>query len=511
MTSYPQSDDSIDLSGRLLGDYQVIRWLGRGGMAEVYLTQQQSLQRHVALKVLKPELAEDAQYVRRFQNEAQAAAALVHANIVQIHEVGCIDGLQFIAQEYVRGQNLKEMLTRVGSMNAQQTVSILRQVAAALCKAAEHGIVHRDIKPENILISTDGTVKVADFGLARKNENKDGTQLTQIGVTMGTPLYMSPEQVEGRPLDGRTDIYSLGVTAYQMLAGRPPFDGDTPLSIALQHVKEEPAPLADARGDVPKELLTLIHRLLSKKPDERCCDASEVLDELDKLPIAGGRSRVDTQSLAGSVKVGGERLESTFDVTQTLAMALNKRPSLGGRVLGWMPVVLAGIVGAALALPLRSGSGDPLEGAQPSSATKIAMIPQEDTVEAQFYRATMAKSDFESAWKSVIEYPDVDPFSETQQLTVNRAKQQLSRWYIKNKQPADAIPYLKELAELDDTQNELRAIGLAWQAIAYRNLEQYDDMSYVLAEVFLLGDFLDPRMYDQLEEMEEELNSQPDL
>src|SRR5687768_9200467 len=224
-----------DLTGRELGDYRVLRRLGAGGMAEVYLAEQRSLGRRVALKVLQTALARDASYVLRFQNEARAAAALVHANIVQIYEVGQSDGVHFIAQEYVPGKNLGELLKRQAALAPRLVLDILRQAAAALCKAGEAGIVHRDLKPDNILLSNSGEVKVADFGLARM-ESIDAKTLTQVGVAMGTPLYMSPEQIEGRAVDVRSDIYSLGITCYHLLAGTPPHSGDTALAVALHHL-----------------------------------------------------------------------------------------------------------------------------------------------------------------------------------------------------------------------------------------------------------------------------------
>ena len=219
-------------------------------MADVYLAEQSSLRRQVAFKVLKRELAKDDVYVRRFHMEAQAAAALVHAHIVQIHEVGCASGIHYIAQEYVAGQNLRELLGRRGQVDVKLVVSVLRQTASALAKAADQGIIHRDIKPENILLTKAGEVKVADFGLARITGNGDSMNLTQTGMTMGTPLYMSPEQVEGRALDPRSDIYSLGVTCYHMLAGEPPFRGETALSVAVQHVKTSPDRLENRRPRV---------------------------------------------------------------------------------------------------------------------------------------------------------------------------------------------------------------------------------------------------------------------
>ncbi len=248
--SSPEPSDVVpvaqsELSGRQLGGYHLLRRLGRGAMAEVYLAEQVSLRRHVALKILKANLALQDSYVKRFRLEAQAAASLVHPNIVQIYEVGCADGLHFIAQEYVQGMNLQELLVRRGAPDLKLALAIMRQAAAALAKAAERGIVHRDIKPENIMLSGHGEVKVADFGLARLSN--DETRLTQEGYTLGTPLYMSPEQVEGKPLDTRSDIYSLGVTCYHMLAGQPPFRGETALNVAVQHLKGEAADLGELR------------------------------------------------------------------------------------------------------------------------------------------------------------------------------------------------------------------------------------------------------------------------
>ena len=195
----------------------------------MYLAEQGSLRRQVAFKVLREALAKEEHYVRRFHNEAQAAAALVHANIVQIYEVGCLEGVHFIAQEYVAGKNLMQLLVRRGPLDIKLAVNILRQVAAALHRAGLRGVTHRDIKPENILLTSAGEVKVADFGLARVTSSDGKVDLTQVGVTMGTPLFMSPEQIEGGSIDPRSDLYSLGVTAYQMLTGP-----EAPISVSRE-------------------------------------------------------------------------------------------------------------------------------------------------------------------------------------------------------------------------------------------------------------------------------------
>lgn len=275
---------SVDLTGTTLGDYEIIRRLGRGGMADVYLADQISLKRNVAFKVLKQSLSSDESYVARFRREAQAAAALVQANIVQIYEVGVISGHYFIAQEYVPGRNLKQHIVRYGSLDSAMTINVIRQVAMALQKAGQFNVIHRDIKPENIILSATGEVKVADFGLARINDKSTG-ELTQVGITMGTPLYMSPEQVEGTPVDPRSDIYSLGITAYHMLAGKPPYDGENALAIAVQHVQNKPDSLLDLRPDVPEDLIRLIEKMTSRSPDERPENASVILKELRKIKV----------------------------------------------------------------------------------------------------------------------------------------------------------------------------------------------------------------------------------
>jgi len=257
-----------DLTGRSFGNYQILRRLGRGAMANVYLAEQTDLRRQVALKILNVALAADERFVKRFHREAQAAASLVHANIVQIYEVGCIEGFHFIAQEYVRGTNLGELLSRRGPISPSFAAALLIQVGAALQRSEQEKIVHRDIKPENIMISASGEIKVTDFGLAQMM-NDGGVELTQVGVTLGTPLYMSPEQASGKTLDTRSDIYSLGVTCYHLMAGVPPFDGETALAVALQHANSDVDRLENHRTDVPANLCRIIHKMLAKSPDKR--------------------------------------------------------------------------------------------------------------------------------------------------------------------------------------------------------------------------------------------------
>ncbi|MFM8736055.1 MAG: serine/threonine-protein kinase [Pirellulales bacterium] len=280
-----------DLSGRVLGGYRLVRPLGSGAMADVYLAEQISLGRQVAVKVLRAATMARPAAVERFEQEARAAAALVHGHIVQIHEVACVDGVHFLAEEYVAGPSLGAWLAARGPLDARQALIVLAQVGSALARAAERGIVHRDIKPENLLLTPAGEIKVADFGLARVlSEHLD---LTHDGTTLGTPLYMSPEQGEGRRVDARSDLYSLGATVYHLVAGRPPFAGSSALAVVMAHVREPLRPLAEARPDLPVGLCGIVDRLLAKNSDDRFQAPQELLqavDDLERLLVPGGRA-----------------------------------------------------------------------------------------------------------------------------------------------------------------------------------------------------------------------------
>ena len=273
-----------DLSGRSLGGYRLLRRLGCGAMGDIYLAEQQSLGRRVAVKVLRGDASRHPGAVERFSQEARAAASLVHGNIVQIHEVACVDGIHFLAEEYVAGPTLKAWLLARGPLEPLQALSVLSQVGSALVKSAQAGIVHRDIKPENLLVTPAGEVKVADFGLARVLE--DDLELTQHGMALGTPLYMSPEQAAGKPVDVRSDLYSLGATVYHLLAGQPPFTGATTLAVAMAHQREQPVPLAAFRPELPAGLGRIVEQLLAKRPEERCESPTELLQAVEAVEMA---------------------------------------------------------------------------------------------------------------------------------------------------------------------------------------------------------------------------------
>lgn len=275
----------VDISGSVVDDYKVLRRLGQGGMGQVYLAQQLSLRRQVALKILRSDLTDNpttANSLARFKAEAEAVARATHANIVQIYNIGQADRINYMALEYVEGRNLREYVEKKKPISVATGLKIMVQVAAALQRAGELNIVHRDIKPENILISRTGEVKVADFGLSRCFDRP--LSLTSTGLAMGTPLYMSPEQVEAkRAADHRSDIYSFGATCYFMFAGEPPFRGESPIEVAYKHVHKEPEPLAELCPDLPAELCAVIHKMMAKKPEARYQTARELALELDRL------------------------------------------------------------------------------------------------------------------------------------------------------------------------------------------------------------------------------------
>lgn len=464
---------SPDLSGRRLGNFQLLRLLGRGAMAQVYLAEQSDLKRQVAVKVLKSDLAFDETYVKRFQREAQAAASLSHANIVQIYEVGCSDGVHYIAQEYVQGQNLLQWMNRTGTADLALAVSILRQVTAALAKAAEHGIVHRDIKPENIILTRAGEVKVADFGLARLPPRLgELVDLTQAGITLGTPLYMSPEQVEGKPLDHRSDLYSLGVTCYHLLAGHPPFTGETALSVAVQHLKKQPEPLENLRPDLPPSLCRIVHKMLAKDPAKRYQSARELLRELYQVQVEHlgnqwpeGYALWDSAALTLSEPSPSEATQRLDSLMKTSSMVRLGRP----RWSVWLLLGLAAFVSGGLAayyyVPEKSLLAD-----------SKGRVERRDDVLQQYIYASRIPT--EETWQAVITYYP------TQTYFVYRAKQQLARIYLNEGRLHQAMPIFKELAGLEDTETDLRAFGLAGQCAVLAMQKKDHEFALALDELW---------------------------
>jgi len=343
--------------------YQPLAKIARGGMADVYEARDLLLDRLVALKVLFAELSTNPTFVERFRREAQSAAALSHPNIVSVYDWGPANGTYFIAMELVSGQTLAQLIRQVGVVPTEQAISIAADVALALAFAHRHGVVHRDIKPSNVLITEDGIVKVADFGIARAITNDE--DLTQTGSVLGTATYISPEQARGEDLDGRSDVYSLGVVLYEMLAGTPPFLGETPIAVAYKHVTEQPVPLRRVNPRVPADLEAVVMRCLAKQRDQRYPDTtalrSDLLRVLEHRPLRTGplptEAVVNERTMAiGAVGAGGGNGRTQFidriDDTASIP-PVSQQPARRRRRWPWvvgLVVLLALLAGGAYAL-----------------------------------------------------------------------------------------------------------------------------------------------------------------
>ncbi|TWT33626.1 Serine/threonine-protein kinase PrkC [Posidoniimonas corsicana] len=490
-----------DYTGQQIGDYLVLRRLGRGAMADVYLAEQQSLGRQIALKILKSDLASDATYVSRFQHEARSAAKLVHANIVQVYEVGRSGDAHFIAQEYVSGKNLGELVQQQGRLQPGVVLDILRQSAAALHRAQEVGVVHRDIKPENLMLTQSGELKVADFGLARVSTPTE-QQLTQVGVTMGTPLYMSPEQIEGRPVDARSDLYSLGVTAYHLLSGEAPFRGETPLAVAVQHLNNRATPLADTEPDMPVRLSQVVEKLMAKEPGHRYQTPADLLADLREL----ARQAADEGWADGpehwtavdlSVLRDGHAATQELDQLMKQASALSLGRSPWGRRVAVVAALLmaGGLVGMATQpAPLLS--------------SERTLIEERDDVLSQLYFAKQV--DTEAAWKAVKTYfsEDLDVRHEMM------ADQGLARLYLGQGRYEEARDVCLRLYDMaGDSDPYVRRFAAAGLTVAFVGMEYWDQAREAAGQFLAADDLieleqLEPQLYRMFNEALERLDSQ---
>ncbi len=271
MNDHDRDREAVSVPTLLAGRYRIVSPLGSGGMADVYLAEDESLGRLVAVKVLKARLAADDEFVERFRIEARAAASLNHPSIVGVYDRGSADGATYIAMEYVRGESLKQRLRRDGALSPDEAVTIALAVLSALAAAHARDIVHRDVTSYNVLLDEGGRVVVTDFGIARMGDSA----LTRTGAMMGTSSYLSPEQAQGRPADERSDLYSLGVVLYEMLTGRVPFRGETDVAVAMQHVSTAPPNPRTLEPAVSEALAGVVMRALSKDPADRYQTADE--------------------------------------------------------------------------------------------------------------------------------------------------------------------------------------------------------------------------------------------
>ncbi|MBD3674393.1 MAG: serine/threonine protein kinase [Planctomycetaceae bacterium] len=469
---------TMDLTDQTLGEFRILRRLGKGGMAEVYLADQNSIKRQVAVKVLRADLLDekDQVLIKRFEQEATAAGGLSHPNIVQVYVVGDQEGIHYIAQEYVEGPNLKEYLQKKGPPDVKFALHVMRQTASALQAAAEAGIVHRDIKPENIMLTRRGEVKVADFGLAQLSSKTEGGNLTQVGMTMGTPLYMSPEQIHGKKVDQRSDLYSFGVTCYHMLAGRPPFDGDSPMSIAVKHLNEQAEPLSRIRPDLPPRLTEIVNRLMSKKIEDRPQNAAEVLKDL--------------RQIAKLLKEDPDSPELQFgDLDLSDSQSRLIPPDLGKKVA----VLLGGVIPILL---VSAGIGWMMRTPDPFAAPPREdefQIKKEESAARQYLVAS--KINNLEAWQAVVKYFPNDPeYSD-------KARVQVLIGLIREDRLPEAEEMINEFAVRPPSDKYAQSVAQAGRGILAHLDGDYQKSQALIAQAE--RSYLPPAMVNFLQQFEE--------
>ncbi|MDQ3962630.1 MAG: Stk1 family PASTA domain-containing Ser/Thr kinase [Actinomycetota bacterium] len=345
------------------GRYAVLERVGGGGMAEVYRARDDLLGREVAIKVLHERFSKDRSFVERFRREAQSAANLNHPNVVSLYDYGSDDDTYFIVMEYIDGRSLADIISAEGPLLPERAAEIASDVAKALDRAHSGGLVHRDIKPSNIMITNSGQTKVTDFGIARALGGNGEQTMTQTGMVIGTASYLAPEQAQGNPVDGRSDVYALGVVLFEMLTGDPPFTGETPLAIAYKHVRENPDAPSVRNADVPQALDSVTLKALAKNPDNRYASATEMHDDLQRF--LSGQKVTATPVLADQTVVAGAAT-GTQVLRQTEVDDYRDEDERGPRRAGLYVVVALLILGlfGVLAWLLASnllGGGEPVE------------------------------------------------------------------------------------------------------------------------------------------------------
>ena len=351
-------------SQRVLSDrYALISHLARGGMADVYIARDELLGRRVAVKILHGQFALTDSFVERFRREAQAAANLAHPNIVNIFDWGQDGETYFMVMELVEGRNLRDVVRSEGALLPRRVAEIGSEVAAALGAAHAAGLVHRDIKPANVLLTRDGSVKVTDFGIARAWD--DSEELTSTGAVIGTASYFSPEQAQGHPVDARSDLYSLGVVMYEMLAGEPPFTGESPVAVAYQHVRNEPVPLSQLNPSVPPGLESIVMQCLEKDADYRYDNAQELGDDLRRyldgqVPLAAPQNEAPTRLLSEDQirqpVMPGDEFFDTVPTSLSIGYDEPGRPSRSTVIIGILGSLALLGIGVIFLLQLLSGS-----------------------------------------------------------------------------------------------------------------------------------------------------------
>ena len=325
------ADDKPEMQrGQTVGAYEILSFISRGGMGEVYLAQDKRLNRKVALKLLPVAFTRDTDRLRRFEQEARAASALNHPNIITIYEVAKAESTHVIATEFVEGETLRQRLS-YARLNLNKSLHVAIQVADALSAAHKAGIIHRDIKPENIMLRPDGYVKVLDFGLAKLSEPESATVLAEAptrqvrtgsGIVMGTAGYMSPEQARGRDIDARSDIFSLGAVIYEMVAHRRPFEGESPSDVLAAILKIDPVPLSRATPEAPAELVRIVTKALRKDREERYQVVKDLLLDLKAL-----KQELDFQARLKQSTRSNEQVDESTPTALVTQVALGSTSS----------------------------------------------------------------------------------------------------------------------------------------------------------------------------------------
>jgi serine/threonine-protein kinase len=441
------------------GRYELHRRLARGGMAEVFLARDQLLDRPVAVKVLFPEFAADPSFVERFRREAQSAANLNHPNIVSVYDWGQEAGTYFIVMEYVDGRSLATILGTEGPLHPQRAAEVTSDIAAALGFAHRNGVIHRDVKPGNVLISPQGQVKVADFGIARAMGAGTEENLTQAGSVMGTATYFSPEQAQGKPLDPRSDLYSLGVVLYEALTGRPPFSGDSPVAIAYKHVQEQPTPPRQLNVDVPGDLDAIDMKLLAKNPGNRYASAEDLRADLLRFregqPVLAG-------AMGATQAVAATRVVPAYDSTtavpvQDLQPAEAKKRSWPFIVVLILLLLLLAALIYGLSRLLGDGSNSDTVSLQVPAGCCVGKPEAQAraTLEAQGFTVTeeLQKNDLITQGSVV----NVDP-SEGSSIDVTKGQKGSAKLIVSSGANTVKMPNVVG-SQLDQATNTLKADG----------------------------------------------------
>jgi len=372
------------MSASRIGHYTIVSELGRGGMGVVYKAHEESLNRFVAIKVLSDQLSQDPTFIARFVREAQAAAGLSHPNIIQIFYIGEDNGRHYFVMEYVSGKSLLTMVREEGRIGNPRAAQYMLQAANGLATAHDKGFLHRDIKPANLMVNEQGLLKIADFGLALPQDAT--TKLTATGMLMGTPGYLSPEQCRGEGLDRRTDIYSLGVTYYELLSGRMPFQADSPLALLHKILQEEPPDITSLSESVDPETRRIVNKMIAKDRDKRYQDCRELAADLEKRLGAEG-VRVTT------VGVAGMRAASEPDISSQPTRLLSQSGSVAAPSAPLPPAVSAPIPPEAAAAPAVATPPSPVTTpAQVAAASAMVPAPQALPVPATAPQARKSKA-----------------------------------------------------------------------------------------------------------------------